>query len=123
MAQDPPFEITPEILTDIAEIAELVGKISSTNALSSSPTLRRANRIRTIHGSLAIEQNTLSIEQVTAVLSGKTVLAPPKDIAEVQNAYKIYEHMDTLDPYSIEALLSAHGVMMRGLVEEVGCFR
>ncbi len=122
-SQNPPFEITPKILTDIAEIAELVGKISSAQSLSSSPTLRRANRIRTIHGSLAIEQNTLSIEQVTAVLQGKTVLAPPKDIAEVQNAYEIYEHMDALDPYSIDALLSAHGVMMRGLVGEAGCFR
>jgi len=121
--KDPPFEITAEILTYIAEIAELVGKISSANALSSSPTLRRANRIRTIHGSLAIEQNTLSIEQVTAVLGGKTVLAPPKDIAEVRNAYEIYEHMDTLDAYSMDDLLSAHGVMMRGLVEEAGCFR
>jgi len=121
--KDPPFEITPETLTSMTAIAELVGKISSMNFLSASPILHRTNRIRTIHGSLAIEQNTLSIEQVTAVLNGKTVLAPPKDIAEVHNAYEIYEHMDTLDPYSIDALLSAHRVMMRGLVEEAGCFR
>lgn len=122
-SKNPPFEITPEILMSVTEIAELVGRISSTGHLSTSPTLRRSNRIRTIHGSLAIEQNTLTLEQVTAVLNGKQVLAPPKDIAEVQNAYEIYNLMDTLDPYSVETLLSAHGVMMRGLIEEAGIFR
>lgn len=121
--KDPPFEITAEILTSITEIAELVGRISSANFLSANPVLRRSNRIRTIYGSLAIEQNSLSIEQITAVLNGKTVLAPPKDIAEVQNAYEIYEHLDSLDPYSIDVLLSAHGVLMRGLAEEAGSFR
>jgi Fic family protein len=119
----PPFEITNTIISDVATIAELVGRISSTSNLSVGPSLRRTNRIRTIHASLAIEQNTLSIEQVTAVLEGKTVLAPPKDIAEVKNAYEIYEHMDTLDPYSVDALLFAHGIMVRGLVEEAGEFR
>ena len=121
--KNPPFEITPAILSDVAGIAELVGRISGKGYLSASPTLRRSNRIRTIHGSLAIEQNTLSIEQVTAVLNGKQVIAPPKDIAEVKNAYEIYERMDELDPYSVDALLSAHGVMMRGLVDEAGVFR
>ncbi len=121
--KNPPFEITTEILSDVAGIAELVGRISGKGHLSASPTLRRSNRIRTIHGSLAIEQNTLTIEQVTAVLNGKQVIAPPKDIAEVKNAYEIYEHMDELDPYSVDALLSAHGVMMRGLVNEAGVFR
>ena len=116
--KNPPFEITPAILADVAGIAELVGRISGKGHLSASPTLRRSNRIRTIHGSLAIEQNTLTIEQVTAVLNGKQVIAPPKDIAEVKNAYEIYERMDELDPYSVDALLSAHGVMMRGLVDE-----
>lgn len=122
-SKNPPFEITPEILMSVTEIAELVGRISSTGHLSTNPTLRRSNRIRTIHGSLAIEQNTLTLEQVTAVLNGKQVFAPPKDIAEVQNAYEIYNLMDTLDPYSVETLLSAHGVMMRGLIEEAGAFR
>ena len=78
----PPFTITEKILTDVMEICELVGKVSSTQHLSSDPVLRRQNRIKTIYSSLAIEQNTLSLEQVTAVLSGKRVLAPPKDIAE-----------------------------------------
>lgn len=119
----PPFEITNSILDKIAEIAELVGRVSATSGLTTNPTLRRTNRIRTIYSSLAIEQNTLSLDQVTAVLAGKRVLAPPKDIAEVKNAYEIYDMMDSLDPYSVDALLDAHGVMTRGLVEESGCFR
>lgn len=85
--------------------------------------LRRTNRIRTIHGSLAIEQNTLTLEQVTAVLNGKQVLAPPKDIAEVKNAYEIYERLEELDPYSVDDLLTAHSIMTRGLVDESGVFR
>lgn len=119
----PPFEITNTMIHEIAEIAELVGKLTSTNQLSANPTLRRTNRIRTIHGSLAIEQNTLSLEQVTAVLNGKQVLAPPKDIAEVKNAYEIYERLEELDPYSVDDLLTAHGIMIRGLVDESGVFR
>ena len=119
----PPFEITNAILDEIAEIAELVGHVNALPGLSTNPTLRRANRIRTIYSSLAIEQNTLSLDQVTAVLDGKRVIAPPKDIAEVKNAYEIYEMMDSLDPYSVEDLLNAHAVMTKGLVEESGCFR
>ena len=119
----PPFEITNRMIGYVAEIAELLGKLNVTNALSSNPTLRRSNRIRTIYGSLAIEQNTLSLEQVTAVLNGKHVLAPPKDIAEVKNAYEIYERLDELDPYSVDDLLTAHGIMTRGLIEESGMFR
>ena len=119
----PPFEITNTILDEIAEIAELVGHVNASLGLSTNPTLRRTNRIRTIYSSLAIEQNTLTLEQVTAVLNGKRVIAPPKDIAEVKNAYEIYEMMDSLNPYSVDDLLSAHGVMTRGLVEESGYFR
>ena len=119
----PPFEITNQMIDYVAEIAELLGRLNVTDALSSNPTLRRSNRIRTIHGSLAIEQNTLSLEQVTAVLNGQHVLAPPKDIAEVKNAYEIYERLDELDPYSVDDLLTAHGIMTRGLGEESGMFR
>ncbi len=119
----PPFEITNQIIDSVAEIAELVGRLTVASPLSTSPTLRRINRIRTIHGSLAIEQNTLSLEQVTAVLNGKHILAPPKDIAEVKNAYEIYERLNDLDPYSVDDLLKAHGVMTRGLVDESGVFR
>ena len=119
----PPFEITNTIINYVVEIAELVGRLASSKQLSTNPTLRRTNRIRTIHGSLAIEQNTLSLEQVTAVLNGKQVLAPPKDIAEVKNAYEIYERLEELDPYSVDDLLTAHSIMTRGLVEESGMFR
>lgn len=121
--KNPPFEITNTIIDLVVEIAELVGQLTSIHQLSANPMLRRTNRIRTIHGSLAIEQNTLSLEQVTAVLNGKYVLAPPKDIAEVKNAYEIYERLDELDPYSVDDLLAAHGIMTRGLVEESGYFR
>ena len=122
-SKKPPFEVTDEILAMVAEIAELVGQVNVTQGLSTNPTLRRTNRIRTIYSSLAIEQNTLSLEQVTAVLNGKHVIAPPKDIAEVKNAYEIYEMLDKLDPFSIDDLLAAHEVMTRGLVDESGCFR
>ena len=121
--QKPPFEITNQIIQTVAEIAELVGQLKSTKGLSSSPILRRTNRIRTIYGSLAIEQNTLDLEQVTAVLNGKHVLAPPKDIAEVKNAFEIYDRLDLLDPYNVEDLLKAHGVMMREVLDGAGQFR
>ena len=121
--KQPPFQITNKIIDDIAEISELTGRLSVHDNLSGNPNLRRTNRIRTIHGSLAIEQNTLSLEQVTAVLNDKHVLAPPKDIAEVKNAYEIYERLDELDPYSVDDLLTAHGIMTRELVEESGMFR
>ena len=121
--KQPPFEINERIMADVIEIAELVGRVSVTDKISMNPTLRRTNRIQTIYSSLAIEQNTLDIEQVTAVLSGKRVIAPPKDIAEVQNAYEIYDNMDKLNPYSIDDLLKAHSVMERGLLNEAGEFR
>lgn len=121
--KNPPFEITDEIMTEVTQIAELVGQVSSTVNLSANPILRRTNRIRSIYSSLAIEQNSLTLDQVTAVLSGKRVLAPPKDIKEVQNAYEIYEHLTRLNPYSIDDLLYAHGVMTKELLDESGVFR
>jgi Fic family protein len=121
--KNPPFEVTNQIITYVAEIAELVGRLSPGSQLSANPTLRRTNRIRTIHASLAIEQNTLSLEQVTAVINGKRVLAPPKDIAEVKNAYEVYERLDELDPCSVEDLLLAHEIMTKELITEAGVFR
>ncbi len=84
------------------------------SSLSVNLTLRRSNRIRTNHGSLAIEQNNLSLEQVIAVLNANHILAPPKDIAEVKNAYEIYERLDELDSYSVDDLLAVQGIMTRG---------
>lgn len=119
----PPFEINEKIMSDVIEIAELVGKVSVNNNITTNPVLRKSNRIRTIYSSLAIEQNILDMEQVTAVLSGKHIIAPPKDIAEVKNAYEIYECMDSLNPYSIDDILKTHSIMVKGLVDEAGEFR
>ena len=118
-----PFQINMTILRLTAEISELVGSMATLTAAARSPQLRRSNRIKTIYSSLAIEQNTLSLDQVTAVVLGKRVLAPPKDIAEVQNAFEIYDRLDELNPYSIDDLLTAHAVMVRGLRDDAGEFR
>ena len=120
--KDPPFTITANMLKLSSEIAETVGKLSGTR-LSASPLLRRVNRIRTIQGTLAVEQNSMSIEQVTALLEGRHVLAPPSEITEVLNAYAVYNALEKLDPYSVDSLLDAHAAMMRSLIDEAGEFR
>ena len=120
----PPFDITEEILNLAAEVSVSVGRlVGLSGATLKNPTLRKKNRIRTVQGSLAIEQNTLTLEQVTAVLNGKTVLAPPKDIAEVKNAYEIYENMHRLHSDREEDLLAAHKIMLRGLAADAGEYR
>lgn len=115
--------MTDAITNKVVEIGELIGMISATGVLSMSPMLRRENRIKTIHSSLAIEQNTLTVEQVSDVIQGKRVFAPPQDIKEVKNAYEIYERLDELNPYSVKDLLRAHKVMMENLISEAGTFR
>ena len=119
----PPFCMTDEITGLVIEIGELVGAVSVDARLSPDPRLRRENRIRTIYSSLAIEQNTLSLDQVTDVIDGKRVLGPPKDIREVKNAYEAYERMELFDPCSMDDLLAAHRLMMQDLVTEAGRFR
>ena len=119
----PPFHLTEEIAELGIEIGELLGEISVSNALSADPRLRRETRIRSIYSSLAIEQNTLSLDQVKDVINGKPVLGPPKDIREVQNAYEVYERMSSFDPTSMDDLLTAHRIMMSDLVKEAGRFR
>ena len=114
----PPFEITNEIIELVAQITELTGMIIVSEKLSSNPVLRRENRIKTIYSSLAIEQNTLTFEQVTDVINGKRILAPPKDIKEVKNAYEIYEKLSLLNPYSIKDLLKAHKILTADLINE-----
>lgn len=121
--RDPSFEINNEIINRVVEIAELVGRLNANLKLTANHSLHWANRMRTIHGTLAIEQNILSLEQVTAILNGKHVLAPPKDVAEVKNTYKIYNRMEELDPYLAGDLLDAHATMTQGLVKESGVFR
>ena len=120
---NPPFTMNEEITNLIVEIGEYVGTITTYDAMRPNPILRRENRIKTIHSSLAIEQNTLTLEQVTSVINGKRILGPPQDIREVKNAYEAYERVSVLDPYSLKNLLLAHKIMMEGLVKEAGSFR
>ncbi len=119
----PPFTMTEEITNLIIEIGEYVGVITTYDAIRPNPVLRKENRIKTIFSSLAIEKNTLTLEQVTDVINGKRILGPPQDIREVKNAYEAYERVSELEPYSVKNLLLAHKIMMEGLVKEAGSFR
>lgn len=119
----PPFQMTEEITNLIVEIGQYVGSITTYETMHQNPVLRRESRIKTIYSSLAIEQNTLSLDQVSDVIAGKRVLGPPQDIREVKNAYEAYERVSALDPYSVKNLLLAHRIMMEGLTKEAGVFR
>lgn len=119
----PPFEMTDNIIAKISDISELVGSITAWQDMNANPKLRKENRIKTIYSSLAIENNSLSLDQVTAIVNGKRVLGEPKEIKEVQNAYEAYEHLLSLDPYSEKDLLKAHKILMQDLVVEAGIFR
>ncbi len=120
---EPPYDRTPTILRLVAEISESIGRYTALSEQTLTPQLRRANRIRTIQASLEIEQNTLSLEQVTAVLNGKTVLGHPKEVQEVRNAFVVYEALDELSPASTKDLLKAHELLMTGLIDEAGSYR
>lgn len=122
----PPYTITSAILKHVANIGEQLAARAALGGLAVdllSPHLRRGNRIRTIHASLAIENNTLSLEQVTDIINGKTVIGPPRDIQEVHGAVSAYERLDTWQPHKLEDLLSAHAVLMHNLVERPGSLR
>ena len=123
MSYKPPFSITDKTVTLIADIMELVTRIIMSERNEINPRLRRDNRIKTIQASLAIENNSLSIDQVTAIVNGRRVLGPGQDIKEVQNAYEAYEKLLELDPYQIDSLLIAHQVLMNDLTKESGKFR
>ena len=123
MDYEPPFKITSQIIDLISQISEAVGEI---NSLENSPRhleLRKENRIKTIHSSLAIENNSLSLEQITAIIEGKRVLGSPNEIQEVKNALQAYELLLTLNPYEEKDLLKAHKLMMADLVERNGEYR
>ena len=113
MKYKPPVTITPVILRLVSEISELMGHVQ---ALSTSPVLRKENWIRTIHVSLAIENNTLTLEQVTAVLNGKHVLGQPREIQEVRNTFIVDEHLETWNLSSQNDILAAHTMLMAGLL-------
>lgn len=119
----PPYQITPEILKWHSEIARLCGLLEGWELTAPKPELRRGNRIRAIQGSLSIEGNTLSLDQVTAVLEGKRVLGPEKDVLEVQNAMEAYDLMGKLDVYSPKSFLKAHRTLMAGLIDAPGKWR
>ena len=119
----PPYEITDEIINLVSDISEQVGIVTIRNGNASNPELRHENRLKSIHSSLAIENNSLSLEQVTDIINGKRVLGAPNEIREVKNAYDAYNLLLTFDPFSIEDMLRAHGVLMADLTHEAGRFR
>ncbi|MWN05727.1 Fic family protein [Gilliamella sp. Pas-s95] len=118
----PPYNITPAIINSISEISELLGHWSATGRLA-SPQLRKENRIRTIQASLAIEHNSLSIEQVTAIMDGKHVLGPVRDVQEVRNAILAYERLLQWNSGNIKHFQQAHKLLTKGLVEYSGNWR
>lgn len=119
----PPFIITNKILSFVSSISEKIGRITATGNLESKPYLRRNNRIKSIHSSLKIEANSLSLGQVRDVINGKIVLGEQKEIQEVKNAYVAYEKISEIDPYSIKDLKKFHGIMTKYVVDESGNFR
>ncbi|MFN9628892.1 MAG: Fic family protein [Cyanobacteriota bacterium] len=119
----PPLTLTPALLSQVARIAEALGRWSARQDSQPSPRLRRDNRIHTIQASLAIEQNSLSLEQVTALFDGQRVSGPARDIQEVRNAIAAYDALPRWDPSNRQHLLEAPGLLMAGLIDAPGCFR
>lgn len=119
----PPFDITNKMFDIAAKIMEQLGKLSNVDELERLPRLRKVSRIRSIHSSLAIENNTLSIKQVTDVIEGKRVIGPADDISAVKNAFAAYQELENVDAFSVTDLQRIHGIMMDGLVSESGKFR
>lgn len=119
----PPFTITNEILSYVSSISEKIGRITAIGNLDSKPHLRKNNRIKSIHSSLKIEANSLTLGQVRDVINGKIVIGEKKEIQEVKNAYAAYEKFSEIQPYSIKNLKSFHGIMTQYVVEESGDFR
>ena len=123
MSYEPPFKITSKAINLISQISEKIGEISTLENTERTVQLRKKNRIRTIHSSLAIENNSLTIEQITAIIEGKRVLGPPNEIQEVKNAVQAYELLLNLNPYKQNDLLKAHQLMMNYLVKHNGKYR
>ncbi len=119
----PPFFISNKMLSLVSSISEKIGKISNYNDFESKPQLRKNNRIKSIHSSLAIEANSLSLSEVKDVINGSIVLGPQKEIQEVKNAYDAYEKLPDINPFSIDELNKLHGIMTYALVNESGRFR
>ena len=118
-----PYSITPVILSLISTISEKLGAINANHLQAPRTELRKANQIKTIHSTLEIEGNTLSIDQVTAVIENKRVIAPQKDILEVKNAIKVYDAFQSFNALSLPSFLKAHALLMKGLIPMPGKFR
>ena len=119
----PPFSISNKMLSLVSSISEKIGKISNYNDFESKPQLRKNNRIKSIHSSLAIEANSLSLSEVRDVINGHIVLGPQKEIQEVKNAYDAYEKLPDINPFSVDELKKLHGIVTYALVNESGKFR
>ena len=123
MSYIPPYQITDKVLALVADISEKIGKITERTNLDSKPHLRKNNKIKSIHSSLKIEANSLSLDEVRDVIYGRTVMGERKEIQEVKNAYAAYEEIGKFDVYNLNDFKRLHGVMTKYIVEESGCFR
>lgn len=119
----PPYQITTKILQLIAAISEKLGEVNAVHLYKPATALRKKNRIQTIQSSLAIEGNTLTEDNITALLDNKRVVAPKKDLLEVQNAIAVYDKLNDFNPNSLKDLERAHSILMKGLVDEEGKLR
>lgn len=119
----PPYNLTSEILRLITDVSLKIGEVNASFLTKPSPELRKRNRIRTIQASLAVEGNTLSVDQITALIENKRVIGPPKDIKEVSNAIEVYQHLNKLNPFSEKSFLAAHKILMQGLIQNAGKYR
>jgi Fic family protein len=119
----PPYDITPKILKLVSSISAKLGEVKANFINKPSPQLRKQNKIRTIHSSLAIEGNTLTEEQVTSLIENKRIIGPKKDILEVINAIKVYENLSTYNCFSAQSFLNAHAELMNGLIDKAGKYR
>ena len=123
MENQPPYIITDKMLNYVSDIMKKIGEANYFESLNRYPELRRKTRIRSIHSSLAIENNQLSLFQVEDVINGKLVIGEQKDIQEVKNAYEAYEQIDKLNPYSVEDLKKIHGILTFLIEKDSGKFR
>ena len=119
----PAYDITPRILKLISSISEKIGEVNANYLSKQSPLLRKQNRIKTIQASLQIEGNTLTEDQITALIDNKRIIGPEKDVLEVLNAIKVYKELKTYSPYSKEDFLKAHALLMNGLIKNAGKYR
>lgn len=123
VSMKPPYDITPRVLKLISSISEKIGEVNATYLSKQSPQLRKQNRIKTIQSSLQIEGNTLTTEQITALIEKKRVVGPKKDVLEVLNAIEVYDELTSYKPHSEKVFFKAHAALMKGLLDPVGKYR